>query len=121
MTVPTMTVNVKAPAMVFVGGLLLPHGTFQIVPKPLAPSTCDVTILRDSPQLPGNLRERFAAIAPDAKGIDPDLAVRAFMTVQNGAASMFVELDVINAAFVKSKAPAPLAAVPPEAPPADAG
>lgn len=104
----TMTVEVRAPLMVFLGGYLLPHGSFAVAPSPVAPAVCDVTVVRDHPCLPQRVRELFEQTAPDATELPLELqGGRVFQGVPaQGGGSVFVELGLRGLTLVKMPKPA---------------
>ena len=114
-------VTVRLPQMVYLGGLLLPMGSFQITPSPINPAVCDIMVVKDFPALPRSLREALDAIPPDATDMPDELqGVRAFMTApsgEHGTTPVFVEVTVRNLKLfsmnkrVESTAPAASATV----------
>jgi hypothetical protein len=81
--------------MVFVGGYLLPHGSFRLEPSPIDPTLCDVSIVGNHARLPAPLRAAFDALepAPPGKGPPPALAdLRCFALVPSGGSAVLIEL-----------------------------
>lgn len=105
-----LTVQVQAPTMVFLSGVLLPVGTYRIEHNPVSPNIVDVTVLRDAPHLPRVLRDLFASIAlSGAVELPAELkGGRVFMSMPGpGGAALFVELGLRNLLLVQSKPQAP--------------
>lgn len=109
---PAMEVQARAPQMVFVGGFLLPWGSFRIEPSPLQPQIADVTILGDHPKIPAPLRKDLIALlkATAARPQDPDAPpppppavlsdLRVFATLQAGGGPTLVEVQIRGCAVI---------------------
>ena len=105
----TMQVKMNTPTMVFMGGYLLPMGSFQISPSQLAPNMCTVKIAHEHAGLPPDLRSRVAehlASAENGGALPFDLNVRAIVPMPGGGGNpIMVELQVSGLEFVKTAPP----------------
>jgi hypothetical protein len=106
MTGPTQDVQVRIAQQVFVGGYLLPIGSFSVEVSPIQPNLCDVAIVANHPRLPAALRAQFEAIEPAPEGAKPTARpdaladLRVFSSLPGQAGPMFVEFAIRGIALV---------------------